>query len=95
MVVSQNLFNQRYTEARERREKRLWGGTVEVVFETRSGGEKRMVSAEKPLTTSFDPKDAWKGFRAHVIVVGLSFLDRKKVTVDIDDGRLWLEDLLD
>ena len=91
MVVSKKLYDQRYTEARERREKRLWGGEVEVSFESDQKNVKS-ITAQKPLTTPFDPTGNWKGFNSHVIVIGLSFLDLKKMTVDIDDGRLWIED---
>jgi hypothetical protein len=89
MVVDQGLFNQRYNEARERREKRLWGGEVEVEFLT---NQKQVVSisAQKPLTTPFDPKVSWKSFNGHVMVIGLSFLNSNQLTVDIDDGRLWV-----
>ena len=90
MVVSKELFDQRYREARERREKRLWGGPVEVSFETDQKNTKS-ITAQKPLTTPFDPKKNWSGFNRHVIVIGLSFLDSKKLTVDIDDGRLWID----
>ena len=90
MVVSKDLFDQRYTEARERREKRLWGGPVEMLFETDQKNIQSIV-AQKPLTTPFDPKKNWKGFNRHVIVIGLSFLDKKKMVVDIDDGRLWID----
>ena len=90
MVVSQQLFDQRYKEARERKEKRLWGGTVELLFETNNKQIKSIV-ATKPLTTPFDPAENWKKFNRHVIVIGLSFLDSNKMTIDIDDGRLWVE----
>ena len=90
MVVSQELFNQRYTEARQNRDRNLWGGQVEIMFQTAQKNIKAM-TATKPFTTPFDPKATWKGFRGHVIVVGLAFLDGKKMTVDIDDARLWVE----
>mmetsp|Transcript_21174 Transcript_21174/g.24530 ORF Transcript_21174/g.24530 Transcript_21174/m.24530 type:complete len:548 (-) Transcript_21174:506-2149(-) len=90
MVVSKELYDQRYYEARERREKRLWGGVVEVSFESDQKNIKS-ITAQRPLTTPFDPKKNWKGFNSHVIVIGLSFLDSKILTVDIDDGRLSIE----
>lgn len=91
MVVNNELFEQRYLEARANKEKRLWGGPVEIMLETK---QKKSVSimAQKPLTTRFDPKVNWKGFNANLVVVGLSFLDKNKMTVDIDDGKMWLED---
>ena len=89
MVVSKTLYDQRYTEARERREKSLWGD-VEVSFESNQM-KMKSITAQKPLTTPFDPAGNWKGFNSHVVVIGLSFLDSRKMIVDIDDGRLWVE----
>mmetsp|Transcript_30993 Transcript_30993/g.74570 ORF Transcript_30993/g.74570 Transcript_30993/m.74570 type:complete len:476 (+) Transcript_30993:77-1504(+) len=91
MVVNNELFEQRYHEARANKEKRLWGGPVEIMLETK---QKKSVSitAQKPLTTRFDPKVNWKGFNANLMVVGLSFLNSRLLTVDIDDGKMWLED---
>jgi hypothetical protein len=91
MVISKDLFDQRYQEARERREKRLWGGPVEISFVTDQNNI-QSITAHKPLTTPFDPKPNWKNFNAHVLVVGLSFLDSKKLVVDIDDRRLWVHE---
>ena len=90
MVMSRELYDQRYMEARERKERKLWGGEVNLTFETARKMSKT-ISAVKPLTTPFDPKANWKNFRGHVIVLGLSFLDEMKLTVDIDDGRIWME----
>jgi len=90
MVMSRELYDQRYMEARERRERKLWGGEVQLTFETARKNIKT-ITAVKPLTTPFDPKANWKNFRGHVIVLGLSFLDEMKLTVDIDDGRIWME----
>ena len=39
------------------------------------------LSATKPLTTLVQP---WPDFDAHLVVVGLAFLDGMKTTVDID-----------
>ena len=85
MVVSRDLFEERYMSARERREKNLWGH-VDIVFQSESG-EAVVVSADKPLTTPFDPQRTWKKFRGIVIVIGLSFLDGNRITIDIDDER--------
>lgn len=38
-----------------------------------------------------EEREKGKGFRGHVIVVGLAFLDGKRMTVDIDDARLWVD----
>mmetsp|Transcript_16724 Transcript_16724/g.23595 ORF Transcript_16724/g.23595 Transcript_16724/m.23595 type:complete len:414 (+) Transcript_16724:43-1284(+) len=88
MVVSQELFDERYAVARAQRERNLWG-KVDVSFTTKSGKTVSM-EATKPLTTPFG-EVPWKGFNAHLVVVGLSFLDGNKMTVDIDKGKLWLE----
>jgi hypothetical protein len=85
MVVSRELFEERYMSARERRERNLWGH-VDIVFQSESG-EAVVVSADKPLTTPFDPQRTWKKFRGIVIVIGLSFLDGNRITIDIDDKR--------
>jgi hypothetical protein len=90
MVVSKELYDQRYIEARERRERKLWGGEVELTFETEMKNTKS-IKAVKPLTTPFDPKPNWKKFKGHVIVVGLSFLEDQQITIDIDARRLWFE----
>ena len=91
MVVSKELFDQRYMEARERRLKRLWGGIIEVSFLTKQN-QMKSITAQKPLTTLFDPKVNWKNFNRHVVVVGLSFLDSKRLVVDIDEERIWIDD---
>lgn len=89
MVVSRDLFNERYAVARERRERNLWGD-VTLSFRT---AKKHMVqlSATKPLTTPFDPQVTWKKFRGHLIVLGLSFLEGNTLTIDIDKEKLWIE----
>jgi hypothetical protein len=89
MVVSQELFDERYTTARQRREKNLWGH-VDISFQTQTG-QKVVISADKPITTSFDPRQAWKKFRGHLVVMGLSFLDGNQITIDIDRQSLLLE----
>ncbi len=121
MVVTQQLFDERYIDARQKREKSLWKN-VELTFQTvdanddGNGSRSRpwsqsrrsviksistvanndnviSIAAAKPLTTPFDPSDAWGKFKGkgHVMVIGLAFLDGKRMTVDIDDGRLLLE----
>ena len=89
MVVSRDLFNERYTTARQRKERNLWG-KVDIAFST-LGGKTVTLSANNPLTTPFDPQQNWKKFRGHLIVVGLAFLDGKKITVDIDRKSILLE----
>lgn len=89
MVVSRDLFNERYFDARQRREKSLWG-QVDITFQTLSG-KTATLSASRPLTTPFDPQQNWTKFRGHLIVVGLAFLDGKKITFDIDRKSVVLE----
>lgn len=93
MVVSRDLFNERYIIARKGKEKKLWGN-VTITFGTK---QKQSIDiyAMNPLTTPFDPKNNWgkktKSFSGHIIVMGLSFLNGNKLTVDIDQQKLWLE----
>jgi hypothetical protein len=90
MVVSRELYNERYNLARKRRERNLWGD-VKVTFRT-AQGKTVDISAIKPLTTPFDPKVTWKKFRrGHLIVLGLSFFDGNTLTIDIDKEKLWIE----
>jgi len=86
MVVSQELFDGRYLQARKNKEKSLWG-TVEVSFVTKSGREITL-SAKKPITTPLGKATPWKGFTGNLIAVGLSFLDGLATTVDVDDGTI-------
>uniref|UniRef100_A0A7S4ADL4 Peptidase A1 domain-containing protein n=1 Tax=Pseudo-nitzschia australis TaxID=44445 RepID=A0A7S4ADL4_9STRA len=86
MVVSQDLFDGRYLQARKNREKSLWG-RVEVTFRTDSGREV-VLSADQPITTPLGKAAPWKGFRGNLVVVGLAFLDGLSMSVDIDDGKI-------
>ena len=89
MTISRELFNERYSQARERKERSLWG-RVDISFRTKNG-KRLTVSANKPLTTPFDPQQAWKRFKGHLIVMGLSFLDGNEITIDMDEQRLIFE----
>jgi hypothetical protein len=89
MVVTQELLNERYITARKNRERNLWGD-VEVSFRTKQG-KTVTINAKKPLTTPFGEQPPWPGFNGHLIVLGLSFLDGYKMTVDIDDQKLWID----
>lgn len=88
MVVSQGLFEERYALARKNKERNLWGD-VELSFRT-GGGDIMNIKAHKPITTTIVDMP-WKGFKAYLVVVGLSFIDGKKMTVEIDEQKLWLE----
>jgi len=88
MVISRDLYDQRYEEGRVLRERKLWGGEVSFIFNT-SQRQHKTISAMKPLVTPFDP--TWKGFKGHIVVLGLAFLDGKETTIDVDDNRLWFQ----
>ena len=51
------------------------------------------LSATAPITTPIDVGPYWKGFNGHLVVLGLAFLEGCRVTIDVDDERLWVEDL--
>ena len=86
MVVSQELFDGRYLQARKNKEKSLWG-SVEVSFAT-NAGHTVTLSATKPITTPLGKATPWKGFKGNLIAVGLAFLDGFATTVDVDDGKI-------
>ena len=88
MVVSRDLFDQRYKDARQNREKSLWG-SVEVAFQTHEGNTVSL-SAKKPVTTPLGMKPWPKFNNAHLIVLGLSFLDGHRIAIDMDGRKLWL-----
>ena len=88
MVVSQELLKERYETARKNREKSLWG-SVDISFRTH-GGKLVSIGAHKPVTTPFG-EVPWPKFNAHLIVIGLAFLDGTKMIVDIDEHKLWIE----
>ncbi|KAL3803773.1 hypothetical protein ACHAW5_004624 [Stephanodiscus triporus] len=93
MSVSPSLFDARYATARANREKSLWG-TVNVEFVSASG-EIVTLSAKRPITTTLgnDERPWGKSLEGHAIVVlGLTFLDGVRMTVDIEGDRIWFED---
>jgi hypothetical protein len=88
MVVSSELLNERYSTARQNRERALWGN-VELAF-TSGQGKGITLTAQKPVTTPLGERP-WPKFKnAHLIVVGLAFLDGRKTTVDVIRQRLQL-----
>jgi len=89
MSISTSLFNERYSIARERRENNLWGN-VEVQFNTVSGGMASL-HAQKPITTTLDDRPWGKELDGHLVVLGLAFLEGHKMTVDIDDEKIWFD----
>ena len=91
MVISQELFTERYALRRKRKERNMWGD-VKISFRTARGGTLSLTAA-KPITTVFRPELVWKRFQnhAHVIVLGLALLDDNKLTIDIDKEKMWIE----
>jgi len=86
MVVSQELFEGRYLQARKNKEKSLWG-SVRVTFATNAGDEVTL-SATKPVTTPLGRATPWKRFNGNLIVLGLAFLEGFAMTIDIESGKL-------
>lgn len=91
MSVSQELYDERYIMARRNKERSLWDN-VEVTFQSKGGDMITLKSQRKPITTPIG-EIPWKGFNnnAHLVVLGLSFLDGNVMTFDIDDGKFWIE----
>ena len=89
MSISTSLFNKRYSIARERRENNLWGN-VDVEFNTISGGEVSL-SAKRPITTTLDDQPWGKKLDGYLVVLGLAFLDGRKMTVDIENEKIWFD----
>lgn len=86
MVVTRELLDERYDAARRNREKTLWG-SVELTFQSKDR-KPVTIAAQKPVTTPLGSMP-WPGFKnAHLVVVGLAFLDDRKMTVDIDEQKL-------
>eukprot|EP00566_Odontella_aurita_P010844 CAMPEP_0113577146 /NCGR_PEP_ID=MMETSP0015_2-20120614/28712_1 /TAXON_ID=2838 /ORGANISM="Odontella" /LENGTH=398 /DNA_ID=CAMNT_0000480705 /DNA_START=17 /DNA_END=1210 /DNA_ORIENTATION=+ /assembly_acc=CAM_ASM_000160 len=72
MIVSREIFDERYISARAQKERKMWNDVV-VSFNT-ARGKAVTLTADAPLTTPFGGKP-WKNFDAHLIVLGLSFLE--------------------
>jgi len=91
MTISPSLFDQRYASARANREKNLWG-SVNVELQTLSG-KTVTLDANRPITTPLGDERPWgKRLDGHLVVLGLSFLEGLKMTVDIDGDKIWFED---
>lgn len=90
MVLDRELFNKRYAIARQRREANLWG-RVTVSFRTHQRKTIEL-TANSPVTTPI-AEIPWKNFKGHLVVIGLAFLEGCSLNVDIDEDRLWIEDL--
>ncbi|KAL7462053.1 hypothetical protein ACHAXS_002452, partial [Conticribra weissflogii] len=91
MSICPDLFDERYDMARSRREKSLWG-KVDVELNTLSG-QKVTMSANRPITTPLGSDQPWgKKLNGHLIILGLAFLEGKKMTVNIDGDKIWFEE---
>jgi hypothetical protein len=89
MVVSRELFDSRYKMAVENKERSLWG-RVSVSFQTNQG-KTVSLEAQKPVTTPLAQKP-WPKFKnAHLIVLGLAFLDGHTMVIDMDDQKLQIQ----
>ena len=89
MVVSSEIFDERYHSARRNREKNLWG-KVEITM-TSKNGHPMAFEASSPVTTPFGQRP-WPRFRnAHLVVMGLAFLDNHCMTIDINQMKLWFQ----
>lgn len=66
-----------------------WTGTVDVELPTARRG-RALVSADRPTPTTPIGALPWPGFDGHLLVLGLSFLEGRALTVDCDRSRLWL-----
>jgi hypothetical protein len=86
MLLSERLFEGRYQQARQNREKSLWN-TVELTFQTAQGNTMTL-TATKPVTTSLGTKTSFKGFRGNLIVAGLAFFDGRALAVDTENDQL-------
>jgi hypothetical protein len=89
MVVSRELFDNRYNIAVENKERSLWG-KVNVSFQTNHGNTVSL-EAQKPVTTPLAQRP-WPKFKnAHLIVLGLAFLDGHTMVIDMDDQKLQIQ----
>ena len=88
MAVSEELFDGRNLQARKNREKSLWG-EVRVAFHTMAGLEVEL-TARNPITTPLGKDTPWTKFKGNLIVLGLAFLHKNAMVVDIDDDKLQL-----
>lgn len=86
MLLSPELYEERYTAERERREKSLWG-SVEIRLRTNDQRGTASLTAAKPITVPM-AKVSYPAFKAHLVVLGLAFLEHRILTVDIEDRKL-------
>ena len=86
LVLSQKLWDRRYQQARQNREKSLWG-KVQLSFRTAQGNT-IMIEASRPVTTSLGNSLPFRGFKGNLVVVGLAFLDGRALVIDSQNDKL-------
>ena len=90
MTISPDLFEEQYSLARSQKAKNVWD-KVDVEFKT-SSGSSIILTAKRPITTPLISNSPWgKKLKGHLIVLGLSFLDDLKITIDIDKSKIWFD----
>ena len=90
MSVSPDLFDRQYTLARSQKAKNVWD-KIEIDFKT-STGELTTLNAKRPITTPLASERPWgKKLDGHLIVLGLSFLDDLKMTIDVEGSKIWFD----
>lgn len=67
-----------------------WPGIFDVDLRTGRRGPPVTMSVERPFPTTPIRRVPWKRFDGHLIVLGLSFLQHRALTVDVDAKRMWL-----
>lgn len=67
-----------------------WPGVFDVDLRTGDRSPPVTMSVDRPFPTTPIRKIPWKRFDGHLIVLGLSFLQRRALTVDVDKRRMWL-----
>jgi hypothetical protein len=91
MSISPDLFDKQYSLARAQKAKNVWD-EVAISFKTASG-EEVVLNAKRPITTPLLSDRPWgKKIDGHLIVLGLAYLDGLRMTIDVDDGRLWFDE---
>jgi hypothetical protein len=92
MGLSRELYNQEDLYSRINGGKPFHDVVVSVATES---GKTVTLTAKRPLTTPIDVP--WAGFndRAHLLVLGLEFMQDLSLTIDVDAARLtWRQDRL-
>ncbi|KAJ1617492.1 hypothetical protein T492DRAFT_1099553 [Pavlovales sp. CCMP2436] len=66
-----------------------WSSTVDIDLPAQ-GGRPITVSVDRPFPCTPIQQIPWKEFDGHLVVLGLSFLEKRALTVDVDEKRIWL-----